>query len=98
MYSGSAMWASQVDMGLEFPLTATTLRVPVTTNPEAQDRAPESCWPQAQGYHLCLSQIQPPPVSRILGVSEAGSSLVVKAPHLNHPDSETDSPDSSSTL
>lgn len=69
MYSGSAMLASQVDMGLEFPLTATTLGAPVTTNPEAQDTVPESCWPQAQGYHLYFSQIQTPPVSRIFGVS-----------------------------
>lgn len=69
MYSG----ASCMNMRLEFPLTAPTRGEPATTNPKAQDTAPESCWPQTQGYHLCFSEMQPPPVPRTLRASEVGS-------------------------
>lgn len=62
----AAMLAFQVDTGLEFPRIA--LGAPVTTYPEAQDRAPGLCCARVQGYHLCFGQMQPPSVSRTLGV------------------------------
>lgn len=79
----ATMLAFQVDMGLEFPQIA--LGAPVTTYPEAQDRAPGLCCSRIQEYHLCFGQMQPPSVPGPLGYQEAGS-LMVKASHLNHPD------------
>lgn len=80
------MLASQVDVGLEFPLTATTVGAPVPTSPEAEATTLQGhAGPGHRGTISasvgCSHHLSPGP----LGCREVGI-FVVKGYHLNHPD------------